>query len=359
MKLKSFIMLFPLCTAFLAAQEGNSWVALQGGAHVPIAKDSSPAYKNSPIIGLGGGTWFTDRWGAELSGLYTRPEYKPTHAKGDETTVNLSGLFNFNPGGEIHYPFARLGVGMTSMGRELTVNGRAKDRPNYHGGIGLQSHWTDKLMTSVEIRGQRIGTEDNVHHDLLGLVGIGYRWGGQARAAAPAPKSVPLPPPPPPKEEPAPAPPPPPPPVVKPQPPAPKPVPKPAPPKKIVLDEAVLRFPNGRATINEAGVDAIRKVAEGLKEYGGDYKVEVGGHTSSTGSLAFNKKLSKQRAEAVAKVLVDAGIPADRVTAVGYGPEKAIGDNKTKEGQAQNRRVEIDIEVSDSKVQVGEAIVVE
>jgi flagellar motor protein MotB len=80
--------------------------------------------------------------------------------------------------------------------------------------------------------------------------------------------------------------------------------------------------------------------------------LEVSGHTSSVGGAALNKKLSKQRADAVAKILADSGIPASRITTVGVGPDKPLADNKTKEGQAKNRRVEIDVQVNDGKTEV-------
>jgi hypothetical protein len=54
----------------------------------------------------------------------------------------------------------------------------------------------------------------------------------------------------------------------------------------------------------------------------------------------------------VAKILVDSGIPASKVTTVGVGPDKPIADNATKDGQAKNRRVEIDVQVKDGKAEV-------
>jgi OOP family OmpA-OmpF porin len=129
-------------------------------------------------------------------------------------------------------------------------------------------------------------------------------------------------------------------------------VPPPPPPAKIVLDEATLHFANGKAELGADAVAAIKKVAEGLKSYKGDYSLDVSGHTSSTGSAAFNKAISKKRADAVAKVLVDSGIPAARVSTTGVGPDKPIADNRNKEGQAKNRRVEIDVKVKDGKAEV-------
>ena len=91
------------------------------------------------------------------------------------------------------------------------------------------------------------------------------------------------------------------------------------------------------------GVRAIGKVAESVKRYKGKYTLVVTGYTSSVGGVAFNKALSKRRADAVAKVLVDAGIPAAAIQTAGAGPDTPIADNKTKDGQARNRRVEIEI----------------
>ncbi len=189
-------------------------------------------------------------------------------------------------------------------------------------------------------------------------VGLNYRFGGAAKAAPapaplPAPLPVPAPPPPPePKPEPvAPPPPPPPPPAPEPVKEVVKPVPPP-PPAKIVLDEAVLHFANGKAELGAEAITAIQKVADGLKAYQGSYALEVSGHTSSVGGKALNKALAKRRADAVAKVLVDAGIPADKVSTVGVGPDKPIADNASKEGQSKNRRVEIDVKVNDGQIEV-------
>lgn len=115
----------------------------------------------------------------------------------------------------------------------------------------------------------------------------------------------------------------------------------------------MLHFGNGSAVIPQEGIGAIQKVAEGLKAYQGRYSLVVTGYTSSTGKAAFNRTLSKRRADAVAKVLVDAGIPAGSIQTVGAGPDEPVADNKTKEGQARNRRVEIDIKAPGAEVESG------
>jgi len=69
--------------------------------------------------------------------------------------------------------------------------------------------------------------------------------------------------------------------------------------------------------------------------------LEVEGHTDSIGTNAYNQKLSERRASAVKNYLVKKGIGSDRLSAVGYGEERPIADNATKEGRAKNRRVEL------------------
>ena len=72
-------------------------------------------------------------------------------------------------------------------------------------------------------------------------------------------------------------------------------------------------------------------------------RVEVGGHTDSTGSEAHNLQLSEQRARAVYDYLVGAGIPASRLTFRGYGPTLPIATNSTPEGRRLNRRTDFKI----------------
>ena len=72
-----------------------------------------------------------------------------------------------------------------------------------------------------------------------------------------------------------------------------------------------------------------------------DLKVEVDGHTDSTGTAAYNMTLSEKRAEAVKKYFVDQGIDPNRLTTKGFGITKSAASNKTKEGRAKNRRVEL------------------
>ena len=67
------------------------------------------------------------------------------------------------------------------------------------------------------------------------------------------------------------------------------------------------------------------------------------GHTDSVGSDAYNQKLSLRRSQAVKAYLVSKGIDKTRIYTEGKGEKQPVADNKTKEGRAKNRRVEIEV----------------
>jgi OOP family OmpA-OmpF porin len=79
-----------------------------------------------------------------------------------------------------------------------------------------------------------------------------------------------------------------------------------------------------------------------LKAEGG-VAVIAEGHTDSKGTDAYNQKLSERRANSVRDYLVRGGISAGRIKVVGYGESRPVADNKTEDGRAQNRRVELRI----------------
>ena len=83
----------------------------------------------------------------------------------------------------------------------------------------------------------------------------------------------------------------------------------------------------------------LNKVAKDLKET--DQKALVNGYTDSTGSAAYNKKLSERRAKAVADYLEKEGVNGKNLTVKGYGATDFVAPNNTQEGRAKNRRVDI------------------
>ena len=72
-----------------------------------------------------------------------------------------------------------------------------------------------------------------------------------------------------------------------------------------------------------------------------DRKVLIEGHTDSIGSSEYNLQLSLLRAELVQSFLVGNGLPADRITAIGYGETRPEAPNDSATGRQQNRRVEV------------------
>lgn len=91
--------------------------------------------------------------------------------------------------------------------------------------------------------------------------------------------------------------------------------------------------------INPEFEQKIQEVGKVLEENPQYYTI-LEGHTDSTGPKVYNQKLSLDRANAVAKELEKAGVSKDKITTKGYGYDKPIASNDTKEGRAQNRRVE-------------------
>jgi outer membrane protein OmpA-like peptidoglycan-associated protein len=107
----------------------------------------------------------------------------------------------------------------------------------------------------------------------------------------------------------------------------------------ITLSGNVL-FASGKSQLLPGAQNGLSQVAEALKTQN-DTKLVVEGHTDSTGNDATNQSLSKARAEAVQSYLVSRGIPAARISSVGLGSSRPVADNKTPDGRANNRRVEI------------------
>jgi outer membrane protein OmpA-like peptidoglycan-associated protein len=121
---------------------------------------------------------------------------------------------------------------------------------------------------------------------------------------------------------------------------APPPPPPPPPVHKKVELQADTYFDFNKATLKPEGKEKLDDVVREMKA---DPRIKalVEGHTDSIGSEAYNQKLSERRANAVADYMESKGIDSSRITTKGWGKTKPVASNKTKEGRAQNRRVEI------------------
>ena len=103
-----------------------------------------------------------------------------------------------------------------------------------------------------------------------------------------------------------------------------------------------IEFETARATIRPSSYSLLDEIAQQFIE-NPSFIIEVQGHTDNTGKADKNMTLSQDRANAVRDYLIGKGVPAERMTARGYGQDKPIADNSTKAGRAKNRRVEFDI----------------
>ena len=95
----------------------------------------------------------------------------------------------------------------------------------------------------------------------------------------------------------------------------------------------------------------LNEVARELKEHP-RLKVELEGHSDSVGADTYNLKLSQRRADAVRDYLISQGVSASQLTSRGYGESKPVGDNKTEEGRAENRRVVMSVTDNPADVEV-------
>jgi outer membrane protein OmpA-like peptidoglycan-associated protein len=108
--------------------------------------------------------------------------------------------------------------------------------------------------------------------------------------------------------------------------------------KKIEILEKIY-FAFNKAAIKPESFGILNKVVQVLEMYP-EIKLELQGHTDSKGKDDYNFCLSDARAESVMNYFIAKGIPAYRLSSVGYGETCAIDTNATKEGRANNRRVE-------------------
>jgi outer membrane protein OmpA-like peptidoglycan-associated protein len=113
--------------------------------------------------------------------------------------------------------------------------------------------------------------------------------------------------------------------------------------RNVLISAQGFHFPSGQSEIQTANFPMMNKIIRAIKLFP-NAKIDVVGHTDSTGNDNNNMVLSTARAENVAKFLVEVGdIPQDRITARGFGESRPVASNETAEGRAENRRVEINI----------------
>jgi outer membrane protein OmpA-like peptidoglycan-associated protein len=108
----------------------------------------------------------------------------------------------------------------------------------------------------------------------------------------------------------------------------------------LIVNVGDVLFNTAKYSLKPPAQIALTKVATILQLYPG-LRVQVEGYTDSVGGDAYNQKLSENRANAVHDFLIQNGVPAANVTAVGYGKADPVADNSTAAGRALNRRVNL------------------
>ncbi len=106
-----------------------------------------------------------------------------------------------------------------------------------------------------------------------------------------------------------------------------------------LLGKARIRFESGKASIDQDSMGLLDRLIETALRCP-NANIEVAGHTDSDGDSNANMALSEKRAQSVADYLIKAGLPTDRLTAVGYGSQQPIAANDTDDGKAKNRRID-------------------
>jgi OOP family OmpA-OmpF porin len=277
----------------------------------------------------------------EFSGTFTEYDTVAPGATFDQwklSNVGLMGRYHF--GDKVLRPYVAFGLGYLSY-RNVGSEGDSF-APGI--GVGLQGklakHWS--MRAQLYFR----GTDENdpwggssTYVDTIYSIGLSFDFGGKEPPPAPRKAEPPPPPPPPPnpdldgdgvlneRDK----------------------CPNTRPGAVVDLDgcevEAVIElegvyFDFDKATIKPEGKVVLNEAAALLQKHE-RVVVEVGGHTDSVGSEAYNQGLSERRADAVRDYLMSKGVKASRLTARGYGESRPVASNDTEEGRAENRRVEL------------------
>jgi len=336
---------------FAADQAGQWYLTPQAGY---LWTDSDRDVNDDWLYGLTLGKHLNDQWSLEVNLNETKPDRNGLELQLDSASLDVLRMFGHNSAVS---PYITVGAGVL---KDDFNPGPSSNDVMAQAGLGLLWRVTDHFALRPEVKARWDDTGLAGHQtDYLAQVGFQFSFGG---AVAP--------PPPPPAPEPAPA-------------PAPEAVPPPPPPPpadsdgdgvpdaqdqcpgtphgvavdalgcerkgSITLEGVTFKLNSADLTVDSR--PALDRVASDLRKYP-RLKIELQGYTDSAGSDQYNLKLSQRRADAVARYLMDAGVPAAQVTARGYGEADPIADNKTAEGRAQNRRVVMKVLSNPGDVQV-------
>lgn len=110
---------------------------------------------------------------------------------------------------------------------------------------------------------------------------------------------------------------------------------------QVTLTNSDVRFGVDKTELSDSGNAVLDDLVAKLKAFDKMVFLEVQGHTDASGGESYNKVLGYKRAEAVRDYLHGKGIPLNLMSVISYGESKPLADNSSRDGRAQNRRVEI------------------
>lgn len=289
----------------------------------------------------------------ELSVFYSDADYDNSTRETDIFRTALNGVYELANHNSLT-PFVKMGLGYESMSNHQTNN---HDSLFVDAGAGVKVALSKQIGIKLEALEMVKFNDFNWDHNLLMMAGLNFAF---AEKAQPAPAPAP---------------------VVEAPKPVPAPAPKPAPvvvpaPKPVVAapvdsdNDGVfdpqdkcpntpsgfkvdadgcpvkktlhLHFLTDSSKVDATGTSEVNEFAAFLKESPA-YKATIVGHTDSTASDAYNQKLSEKRANTVKSMLIEQGVAENRLTASGEGEKMPVATNKTKEGRAENRRIEVEL----------------
>ncbi|EGP2596152.1 fibronectin-binding outer membrane protein CadF [Campylobacter coli] len=270
------------------------------------------------------GYHFDDFWLDQLElGLehYSDVKYTNSTLTTDITRTYLSAIKGIDLG-EKFYFYGLAGGGYEDFSKGAFDN---KSGGFGHYGAGLKFRLSDSLALRLETRDQI--SFHNANHSWVSTLGISFGFGAKReKVVAEQVKEV----------------------AIEPRVAVPTQSQCPAEPREgAMLDENGCEktisfeghFGFDKVDINPTFEEKIKEIAQILDE-NARYDTILEGHTDNIGSRAYNQKLSERRAESVAKELEKFGVDKDRIQTVGYGQDKPRSSNDTKEGRADNRRVD-------------------
>jgi OOP family OmpA-OmpF porin len=352
----------------LASRAGDGpYLGIEGGMNLQSRQDvlqsgintGNLSFQNGFVAGLAGGYAFVNGFRPELELDFRRNDLEQfitsgtaLSAGGFETATSVLGNLWYDykaPSGFFHVVHPYLGVGLGAArlaARHVRIGSTALGNDYdwtfaYQGGAGFAVDVTPRLSVSYDWRYLQtnrgsfdvgLGAPlDARYRSNSAMLSLRYSFGAPPALPQPVAETPPAP---------------------TPQPPVAPPPPKPVchPPAgfkvdencKIIEQKVILRSINFQLNSDRLTVPSqqtLDEVAQALIAQP-ELEVEIDGYTDSTGSAAYNLRLSQRRAEAVKNYLVAKGVKAQALTAKGYGASRPIASNKTAEGRAQNRRVE-------------------